>query len=298
MESNIAFSCLLNYATTRGTPQVIEGVFIYMNPATNSQQALANLQSFQSGMKKPEDILTSQEQSLGIPQASTQVQGLRGAIQNTTNLLGQVAPSVYGRTQNSLVTNAQASRNIQNEQAPIAQTLDRQNTDYSNQESDLQNLLGRAGTLSSLQAQGQDSQLGYLKDIYSALYGQEQDSAKMAEAKREFDTQQATSRASAGGGGSSIILGGMGSNTAPNASSATYGLKTAGSPNGGYYFRSSSGAPISALQYSQLTGTPFNQLLQKMADSGDTYAKSVLKFATPTGFSGNSSSAVTKFFTG
>lgn len=178
-----------------------------MNPATTSAQALQNLQQFQSGMQKPEDILTGQEQQLGIPQAQTQVQGLRGAIQNTTNLLNNVAPSVYGRTQNSLETNAQASRNIQNEQAPLSATLDKQNTDYGNQENDLQNLLSRAGTLSTLKAQGQDSQLGYLKDIYSALYGQEQDSAKMAEQQREFDAAQATSRASSGGG---ISLGGLG----------------------------------------------------------------------------------------
>lgn len=196
-----------------------------MQPASNSTQALANLQQFQSGLQKPEDILTGQEQQLGVPQAQQQVQGLRGAIQNTTNLLNNVAPSVYGRTQNSLETNAQASRNIQNEQAPLSATLDKQNTDYGNQESDLQNLLSRAGTLSSLKAQGQDSQLGYLKDIYSALYGQEQDSAKMAEQQREFDATQATSRASSGGGGISLGglgLGGSSSSSAPTIQDQAY----------------------------------------------------------------------------
>lgn len=170
-------------------------------PATTSSQALQNLQSFQTGMQKPEDILTGQEQQLGVPAAQQQVTGLRGAIQNTTNLLNNVAPSVYGRTQNSLETNAQANRNIQNEQAPLSATLDKQNTDYGNQESDLQTLLGRAGTLAGLKAQGQDSQLGYLKDIYSALYGQEQDAAKMAEQKREADLSASTARATSGGGG-------------------------------------------------------------------------------------------------
>lgn len=242
-----------------------------MNPATNSQQALQNLQSFQSGIQKPEDILTGQEQQLGVPQAQAQVQGLRGAIQNTTNLLNNVAPSVYGRTQNSLETDAQANRNIQNEQAPLSATLDKQNTDYGNQESDLQTLLGRAQSLSTLKAQGQDSQLGYLQNIYQDLFGSEKDAADRAEQAREADL---SARASSGGGG--ISLGGLGLDT---GGSTAGGSATMTQRNGGgFNFVDGSGKSISAAQFSAIKGVPFRTLLQEMASAGDSGAKAALGF--------------------
>lgn len=198
-----------------------------MNPTTSSQ-ALSNLQSFQSGMQKPEDILNSQEQQLGVPQATQQVQGLRQAIQNTTSVLNNVAPSVYGRTQNSLETDAQANRNIQNEQAPISANLSKENTDYGNQESDLQNLLSKSGTLASLQTQGQDSQLGYLQNIYNDLFGSEQakqasdlEQQKLAEQAREANLSASSSASSASANNAylSSLLGG-GSSSNPSTSVA------------------------------------------------------------------------------
>lgn len=194
--------------------------------ATTSAQALANLQSFQSGEKAPQDILQSQEQSLGVPQATQQVQGLRQAIQNTTSLLNNVAPSVYGRTQNSLETNAQANRNIQNEQAPISATLDKRNTDYGNQESDLQNLLSRSGTLAGLQAQGQAGQENYLQSIYANLYSKESDQAKLSEQAREANLSASTAAGSAAANNDYLgaLLGG--SSTSSTAAGSLTGGKT------------------------------------------------------------------------
>lgn len=199
-----------------------------MNPTTSSQ-ALSNLQSFQSGMQKPEDILNSQEQQLGVPQATQQVQGLRQAIQNTTSVLNNVAPSVYGRTQNSLETNAQANANIANEQAPVSANLSKENTDYGNQESDLQNLLGRAGTLAGLQTQGQDSQLSYLQNIYNDLFGSEQakqasdlEQQKLAEQAREANLSASSSASSASGNNAYLasLLGGSSGSTNSSTSVA------------------------------------------------------------------------------
>lgn len=240
-------------------------------PATTSAQALANLQSFQSSEQSPDQILTGQEQQLGIPQAQQQVQGLRGAIQNTTNLLGQVAPSVYGRTQNSLETNAQATRQIGNEEAPISATLDKQNTDYGNQESDLQTLLSRAGTLAGLKAQGQSGQEALLQSIYGDLYGQESDAAKLAEQAREANL----SASSSGGGG--ISLGGLGLGSGGTSGSAGSATMTQRS-GGGFNFVNAQGQPISAAQFSALKGVPFRTVLQEMANAGDAGAKTALGF--------------------
>lgn len=173
----------------------------------NSAQALQALQSFQGSEQSPDQLLTSQETSLGVPGAQQQVSGLRQAITNTTNLLNQVAPSVYGRTQNSLVTSAQAGRQISNEQAPIQQNLTKLGGQYTDASSDYKDLLGKASTLAGLQATGQQTKESNLKDIYTALYGQEQDTKKAAadaaaadEAKREFNVS-ASQKASSGGSG-------------------------------------------------------------------------------------------------
>lgn len=177
-----------------------------MNPA-NSGQALQQLEAFQGSEKAPQDILSGQEQSLGIPAAQQQVSGLRQAITNTTNLLNQVAPGVYGRTANSLVTTAQAGRQIQNESAPIQTKLSGLNTAEGNASNDLNTNLSRAANLASLEQSGQSTKESGLMDIYKALYGQEQDTAakqadaaKQAEAVREFNVSQANSKSGGSGG--------------------------------------------------------------------------------------------------
>jgi hypothetical protein len=165
--------------------------------ATTSSQALGNLQTFQGQMQSGQDIYNGQKQALGVDQAGQQVSGLRQAITNTTNLLNQVAPSVYGRTQNSLVTDAQATKQIGNEQAPLNTQLNKESTDESNAASNYSNLLGQATTLSDLQDKTQQEKLTGLQGIYQSLYGQEKDAAsakaaadQAAEAKRQFDTSQ------------------------------------------------------------------------------------------------------------
>lgn len=172
-----------------------------MNPTT-SQQALTQLQGAQQAQQTPQQLTDAANTQFGVNGAQQQVTGLRSAIQNTTNLLNQVAPGVMGRTGNSLVTSAQANRIIQNEQAPISATLGKQTTDYTNAENDYKDLLGKAESSAQLNAAGQQQKMSYLQQLYSDLYGQEQDAAKSAEAQREFNVQ-ASQKSSGGGGGSS-----------------------------------------------------------------------------------------------
>lgn len=177
-----------------------------MPPATSSASALQNLQTAQSQQQTPDQIYSGVSQSLGLPAAQQQVSGLRQAITNTTNLLNNVAPSVYGRTQDSLVTSAQAGRQIQNESAPIQQTLSGQNTSLTNDQSDLGNLLSQATTQAQLKQQGQSDSLTNLENIYKDLYGQEQDSQaeadKQAALQEQIRESNLSSASSSGGGGS------------------------------------------------------------------------------------------------
>lgn len=168
-----------------------------MAPVTTSAQALSQLQQDKAGQQAPQDILTSQEQALGVPQAQQQVSGLRQAITNTTNLLNQVAPSIYGRTQNSLVTDAQAGAQIANESAPIQTKLAGLNTSEGNAASDLSNIQSQAGTLAGLTEQGNQDKLTYDQNLYNSLYGSEQD------AQAEADKQAAAAASSSGSSSSS-----------------------------------------------------------------------------------------------
>lgn len=168
---------------------------------TSSQDALSQLQANEGSAQNPNDILANQRQQLGVNGAQDTVTGLRGAINNTTKLLKQVAPSVMGRTGNSLVTNAQAGRIIQNEQAPIAQNLTDQGTEYNQANEDLDRLEQRASEAATGVYTGQKDKESYLTNLYQMLYGKEQDAAKQAEATRQFDAEQARLKASSGGSG-------------------------------------------------------------------------------------------------
>lgn len=158
-----------------------------MNPA-NSAEALSNLQATQAQSQDPNTILSGQRQQLGVDKAQETVTGLRGAINNTTKLLQQVAPSVMGRTASSLVTNAQATKQIGNEQAPISQTLGQQTNDYNQAGQDLSQLNQRAQEAASGIYQGQQDKLSYAQNLYNTLYQKEQ--AAQAAAQAEKDRQE------------------------------------------------------------------------------------------------------------
>lgn len=195
-----------------------------MPPATDSGTALKNLQGYQASIQTPQQVADSANKALGVDSAQANVQGLRGAIQRTTGLLNQVAPSVYGRTGNSLVTSAQATRQIGNESAPIAANLQSQSQDYGNAEQDYQTLLSKSQAQAAGTLQGQQGQLSFLQQIYQNLAQQEQAQkdeafrqATLAENKRQADLSASTARANAVsaaspsfGGGLASLLGGSG----------------------------------------------------------------------------------------
>lgn len=205
-----------------------------MNPSTpapaTSQDALNQLTQYQGSLQSPQAALDAAKGSLGVAGAQSTATGLQGAIQNTTNLLGQVAPSVYGRTGNSLVTTAQAGQQIQNAEAPLNATLAKEGTDYGNAEQNYHDLLGQADTEAQNTLSDQSTREGYLQNIYNDLYGKETDASKLAEQQREFDQQlQASKDASASStAGLASLLGGSSTSaaTTPAAGGTLSGGKT------------------------------------------------------------------------
>ena len=165
---------------------------------SDPNQALTNEQNYQSQMQTGSQLQTAEENALGVGAAQTQVSGLRQAITNTTNLLNQVAPSVYGRTQSSLETQAQAGRQISNEQAPISSNLKSQTTAEANAESDYNNLEKEATTKASMDESSQQAELTNLENTYKDLYTQQQAQQTAAanaaaEAEKQSEFQQTLS---------------------------------------------------------------------------------------------------------
>jgi len=156
---------------------------------TSSQQALSQLQANQATAKDPSTLLKEQNAALGVDAAGNTVKGLRTSIDNTTKLLEQVAPSVMGRTANSLVTNAQATRQIGNEQAPISANLTRLGTQYGNATTDYNQLASQAAQNANLAYTGQQSNQSYLQNLYDTMYAQEQGAA-VAERQKLLDAEE------------------------------------------------------------------------------------------------------------
>ena len=248
-------------------------LFCIMNPQ-NSQQALQTLQQAQSSALNPDAFLQQQENALGVSNQRDTVQGLRGALNNTTKLLQQVAPSVMGRTQGSLVTNAQATRQISNEQAPIAQNLNNQNQAYRQAAQDLSDLQARAQQAAQLQYAGQQDRLSYLQNLYNNYYQREQDEANRQEQIRQFNENLAAQRAAASA--NSLNFGGSSGGSAASAPRGAASIQR--SSNGGYNFFDAAGRPVTAASYASVTGTGFRKLLSDMAANGDANAKVALQY--------------------
>lgn len=190
------------------------GCFLFM---PTSAEILGQLQSFQAGRKKPQDVLAEQENRLGVSGVRERQAGLRGAIQNTENLLKQVDPSVTGRTSGSLVTEAQRTKMVTNERAPIADQFSEQSRALEGETANLSDLSGSARTAAQLAISADDQQQNYLKDLYQTTYQLEKDEEdrirkerEAAEAIRQFNTNAEIERAKlrAGSGGGSYGLGG------------------------------------------------------------------------------------------
>lgn len=252
-----------------------------MNPAT-SQDALTQLQQIQSQSQDPNTILSNQRQQLGVQGAQDTVTGLRGAINNTTKLLKQVAPSVMGRTGSSLVTNAQATKQISNEQAPINQTLTDQGTELGTDQQDLADLNSKAQEAATGIYQGQQDKLSYAQNLYNTLYQKEKDAQAQQQAEadrqeqiREFNAQQdaAAKAASAAAGSGSFNLPGADSPAAASSNPASGKTLTGGKSVG------DAATALQQLLATKNATTIRNTLsaIEKSAQYGNTYDQAKLQ---------------------
>jgi hypothetical protein len=197
---------------------------------------MSNLQSYTNGMQSPDQAFQAANQQFGVPGLQSRADSLGTAVDNTSRLLSQIAPSVMGRTANSLVDDAQATRMIANESAPLQTQLNQETTDYNKANSNFESAVGQAQNLANANLSYGNQRQSYLQGIYNDYVQQEQQASQQAEAVREFNLNRQDALSNAA-----------------RASGAASQPKATENKSGGWGFTDSSGSPITAAQYAQST---------------------------------------------
>lgn len=150
-------------------------------------------QEYQKGMANPLDLYNKQVQELGVGDVRGRVSSLNQTLLNTENALNQVDPSVTGRTQGSLVTEAQRQRLVNLERQPLTTQYGQQARQLETQQGQLRDLLGQASQQSGLQYQGQQQQLQNLANQYNMAFEREKTNRlqQIEAEQRAFEREQA-----------------------------------------------------------------------------------------------------------
>jgi hypothetical protein len=151
---------------------------------TTSADAYNQLQDFNSKRVNPDQAISDAESKYGVPGLSSQLGALRTLTSNLETSIGNVDPSVTGRTQGSLVTEAQRQRIVNNERQPLAEQYNQTTRNYA----DIGDQYNRASSLAQNTANArlsdQENSYQHLFGQYQSLVQQEQAAAQLAEARR------------------------------------------------------------------------------------------------------------------
>lgn len=135
-------------------------------------------------------------QKLGLPAAQERQQRLRSVLRGTEQALRGVENSVTGRTQGSLVTEAQRARLANIERQPLSEQFREQQGALGEEQSLFQQLLSEAGQRAGLEYQSQQDRLGALERALGLASEEEQSGLSLfqaaqqaAEERRRFDEQ-------------------------------------------------------------------------------------------------------------
>lgn len=235
-----------------------------MDSATLAKQ----IADYDTKRRSSVDVLNEAMGKYGVPEIRSRVTGLRTTLANTENALNAVDPSVTGRTQGSLVTEAQRQKQVVNERAPIMEQYGQQERALGNESANMSDALGAAKILA--EGQQNDWNIGRqaLQSRYDQTFAKEQaekafqlEQEKLAEAKRQ---------AAAAAAGYSLG-GNAGSGSASQSPLSVQGVSLKDPKRGGSagYNFSFGGKPISAVGFAQVNGLNPADILFSMANSGD-----------------------------
>lgn len=155
----------------------------------DSGSLLKQLQDYDTNRKNSVDVLNDAMAKYGIPEIRQRVSGLRTTLSNTENALNAVDPSVTGRTQGSLVTEAQRQRQVANERAPIAEQYGQQSRALSDESGNLSDQLQAAQLLAQNQVSDYDRGRTSLQSQYDTTLAREAEQRRQVEADRAYQLQ-------------------------------------------------------------------------------------------------------------
>lgn len=157
----------------------------------DSKALAGQLAEYDSKRVNSADAMNEALGQYGVPEIRKTVSGLRSTIANTNNALKAVDPSVTGRTQGSLVTEAQRQRQVVNERAPIAEQLGSQTGALGEQTTALNDAMSQATMLATNRVNDWQSGRQALQSRYDTTYKQEQDSLAAQIAREQAQREQA-----------------------------------------------------------------------------------------------------------
>lgn len=219
---------------------------------------LADIMKESDSYYQPKKDLYNQQLSQTDPQQQAEVQGLQQQQQDT---FSQIRDQAQRRGLFfSGIPIAEQARYTGSQFLPAVANLQ---SKYTQQRTGLQGALADLG-----------------QQQYSDAMGIQQ-----KQIDREFQAEQGrlAREASAAGSGQFNFGGNNTPTITPTNTAGVLGtqdipLRVPGNPASGYAFKDAKGTSISALEYSQAHQIPFTQLLQQMANAGDTGAKAGLSF--------------------
>lgn len=175
----------------------------------SSQAAYQSLQDYDKTRVNPQSAIDQGEQRYGVSGLGSQLASLRAMTGNLETSIKNVGPSVTGRTQGSLVTEAARQRIVNQERSPL---IDQ----YGTASKGLADTGAQYDKATGLATNYANELLANDKNTYDRLFGQyqtslsaEQAAAAQAEKQREFDAslaEQKASRAAAAGGSGGLSL--------------------------------------------------------------------------------------------
>lgn len=164
-----------------------------MDTATIANQ----IAEYDKNRKSSNDVLNEAMSKYGIPEIRSRVAGLRTTLSNTESALNNVDPSVTGRTQGSLVTEAQRQRQVANERAPIAEQYGQQSRALGVESANQSDALSAAKLLAENQINDYNMGRSALQSRYDIANTQESERRRREEADRAFAFQQDQARRAA-----------------------------------------------------------------------------------------------------
>jgi hypothetical protein len=155
----------------------------------SSAAAWQSLQDFNATKKKSEDIVTGAQDKYGVSGLQGQLNQLRSLTGNLQQGIENVDPSVTGRTQGSLVTEAQRQKLVNTERAPLVGQFNKTSEALADTGQQYGQATGLASQLAQMQIGEQDTTYKNLFDQYGAATAREAEAARQAEIQRQYELE-------------------------------------------------------------------------------------------------------------